>query len=70
MVEVVVKKLGVPVAGASTSIRVKTVVGADGQKVRIRTLNAESANFADDLTRVFRANVRKARKANKLLADS
>lgn len=65
MADIVVRKIAQPKAGSAAEWRV--VTAADGQKVRIRKLDAESETFGDDLTRAFRANVRKARKANRLI---
>ena len=65
MAEIVVRKIAEPKTGKGGEWRI--VTGADGQKVRIRKLDAGSQSFGDDLTRAFRANVRKARKANRLI---
>lgn len=48
------------------TIRQTRVVRKDGPKV-IRTLDARSDAFGDDLTYVFRKNVEKARRENKRL---
>lgn len=48
--------------GAAVEIR---RVGKDGRITSIRTLKSESESFGKDFTRVFGANVRKAREENK-----
>jgi hypothetical protein len=48
--------------GAAVGIR---RVGKNGQITSIRTLDSGSESFGKDFTRVFGANVRKAREENK-----
>jgi hypothetical protein len=50
------------------SVTAKRVKTANGKSVTIHTVNADSSTFGDDLTYVFRQNVKRARKANKQLA--
>lgn len=54
----------------STSVGVKHVKTAQGKSIRLHTVNADSVTFDDDLSYVFRSNVKRARKANKQLAGS
>jgi hypothetical protein len=60
-----------PLAGAkrikSNRVKTKRQRGADGKMVTVSILNADSSTFGDDLSHVFRKNVKKARRANKTL---
>ncbi|MFZ5670865.1 MAG: hypothetical protein ACOY4K_15365 [Pseudomonadota bacterium] len=47
------------------SVSVKVVRTDSGEKVRVLSLNANSASFGDDFLYVFTHNVRQARKENK-----
>lgn len=55
---------------AASSIVEKRVVGADGRSTTMRTLDAGSRTFGDDLQRVFQKNVSRARRDNKRLLGS
>ena len=48
----------------------KRVVGPDGNAITMYTVDAESETFVDDLSYVFRQNVKKARRMNKRLVGS
>lgn len=67
MAKVVVKKLGGPKSGvrgkAVTEKRVRD--SSSGQFVTVRTIDAKSQTFGQDLTYVFSKNVAKARRDNK-----
>jgi hypothetical protein len=52
------------------SVREKRLRSSDGEIVRVLSLDANSATFADDLTEVFERNVAKARRENKRLLGS
>ena len=49
----------------TSSVRHKTMRTVDGKYVRVVSLDANSETFVDDLTTVFKINVRKAREENK-----
>lgn len=49
------------------SVTTKRVKGADGKTLTVHTINADSRTFGDDLSYVFRQNVKKARRENKRL---
>jgi hypothetical protein len=53
-----------------SSVPSKRVRGADGQFVTVRTINADSPSFSDDLSYAFRQNVRRARQENKRVLGS
>ncbi len=57
-------------AGVVNTLGKKRVMGADGRPKTMRTLDANSLTFGDDLQAVFQENVRKARRANKRLLGS
>lgn len=57
-------------ASRESSLAKKRVMGADGRFKIVRTLDAHSRTFGDDLQTVFQANVRKARRINKRLLGS
>jgi hypothetical protein len=57
-------------ASRESSLGKKRVMGADGRPKMVRTLDAHSRTFGDDLQMVFQENVRKARRANKRLLGS
>lgn len=48
-------------------VTTKRVTTADGDKVTIRSIDANSPTFGDDLLYVFARNVEAARKANKAI---
>lgn len=52
-------------AGKTPSVGEKRVRDAAGKILTMRTLDAQSATFAEDLTYVFQKNVAKARRENK-----
>lgn len=54
-------------SGAVTMKRIKT---PDGEAITLHTVSAESRTFPEDLSYVFRKNVKKARKANKQVTGS
>jgi hypothetical protein len=54
-----------PKRGRSRPSVRKRVVHASGETSSIYTVDADSRTFGDDLTSVFRENVRKARRRNK-----
>ena len=56
--------------GRHSSVREKFLRTADGRFVKVLSLDANSANFADDLTVVFARNVARARRENKKLFGS
>jgi hypothetical protein len=45
-------------------------VGKDGRLVSIRTVSTDSGSFGKDFTRIFGANVKKAREENKRLTGA
>jgi hypothetical protein len=49
------------------SVTKKRLKGPDGHIVTMRTIDADSPTFAEDLSYVFRQNVKKARRLNKSL---
>jgi hypothetical protein len=66
--KVVVRKLqrrGAKREAEPASVGQKRVRGADGELHTLRTLNAGSKTFSNDLTYVFGKNVAKARRENK-----
>jgi hypothetical protein len=56
------KKLAISRAGRVVK---KTVAGADGKRLKVLTIDANSATFSSDLTKVFKSSVAKARRENK-----
>jgi hypothetical protein len=48
-----------------STVRVKTLHSAAGDKVRVLSVDANSATFGDDFLYVFKQNVKKAREENK-----
>lgn len=52
------------------SVPSKRVRGSDGQFVTVRTINADSPSFSDDLSYAFRQNVKRARQENKKILGS
>jgi hypothetical protein len=69
MTDVVVTELRSKKAGrkAKTAVREKHLRDSQGRTVRVLSLDANSATFADDLTDVFERNVARARRENKRL---
>jgi hypothetical protein len=72
MVDVVIAELKKPKMrrGQNGSVREKLLRNSDGRTVRVLSLDANSATFADDLMIVFERNVAKARRENKRLFGS
>lgn len=72
VVQVVIAELKKPKTrhGDKGSVREKSLRDAAGRAVRVLSLDANSATFSDDLTRVFARNVAKARRENKRLFGS
>lgn len=68
MTDVIIAELKRP--KTSGSVREKRLRKADGQTVRVLSLDANSETFADDLTVVFERNVARARRENKRLLGS
>jgi hypothetical protein len=56
--------------GQHSSVREKLLRTSDGRFVKVLSLDANSASFADDLTVVFARNVARARRENKKLFGS
>jgi hypothetical protein len=54
----------------SASVTTKRVRSSDGKAVTVYTIDADSHTFGDDLSYVFRQNVKKARRQNKQLLGS
>lgn len=50
------------------SVPKKLAIGPDGRFIGIRTIDARSKTFGDDLTKVFTANVARHRSANTKVA--
>jgi hypothetical protein len=69
LAKVVVKKLAGKAASraGTSSARQKRVRDLAGGSVTLRTIDAGSDTFTADLTAVFRKNVAKARRENKLV---
>jgi hypothetical protein len=57
-------------AKSRLSVTKKRLKAPDGTIVTVRTIDADSPTFGDDLSYVFRQNVRRARRVNKTLADA
>lgn len=60
----VVEKIDV---GKAAPARFRTATDANGEKVRIRIIDADSPTFTADFLSSFRANVRRARAENRAL---
>jgi hypothetical protein len=54
-----------PKPARSPSVTTKRVRGTSGEFVTVYTVDADSRTFGDDLTYVFKQNVKKARSASK-----
>jgi hypothetical protein len=52
------------------SVATKRVKGPGGKAVTVHVVNSDSKTFEDDLSYVFRHNVRKARRKNRQLATA
>lgn len=65
MSKVVITTLDEPKRAGGRASQWKIVTTKDGERFRLRVLDAESEGFGDDLLHAFRANVRKAREANR-----
>jgi hypothetical protein len=70
MTKVVIADLSLIGSKKSDSVREMRVWNSKGEIVRINWLDANSPTFIDDLTWVFRKNVKKARQENKRLFGS
>lgn len=55
---------------ASTSVVSKRVTGPDGKRKTMHRVDANSPTFGEDISTVFRLNVRLARQNNKRLVGS
>lgn len=51
-------------------VTVRRITGADGKKVTVRSIDAYSPTFGEDLLYVFTRNVQAARRENKRLLGS
>ena len=66
MARVVIRDLSKKFAKAGRgSVVKKTVVGQDGKRLEVLSIDANSATFSSDLTKVFKSSVAKARRENK-----
>jgi hypothetical protein len=65
MVKVVVRKIDAKKRTRRSSIAKTRVRDASGKIVRYFTIDARSPTFEEDLTRVYKSNVSKARSENK-----
>lgn len=74
MAKVVITKLKAKTAreiGAKDgTVTTKRVASSSGRFTTVRTLDSGSASFGADFTRVFGANVKKAREENKRLTGA
>lgn len=70
MTDVVIADLNKRKSRRQTSVQRKRVRNARGKMVSVLSLDANSPSFIDDLTEIFRLNVRKARAENKRLFGS
>jgi hypothetical protein len=72
MADVVVENLNKPRTsrGRKGVVRERRLRDAYGRTVKVLSLDANSATFADDLTLLFERNVAKARRENKKLFGS
>jgi len=70
MAKVVVSPLNATRKGRKITLPSKRVPGDDGPLKTLRTLDANSASFGDDLRYVFERSVAKARRENKRLTGS
>jgi hypothetical protein len=70
MVKVVYDNLQTPKRGAGGALTRKRVRNADGDPETVVVLNADSPDFAGDLTHAFARNVARARRENKRLFGS
>lgn len=64
-----VKVIGPIDPGKSGKAQFRTVI-KNGTRVKVRIIDANSADFAGQFLSSFRSNVRKARKENRTLVDS
>jgi hypothetical protein len=51
----------------SNSVKTKRLKNADGKMLTISVVDADSPTFSDDISYVFRKNVKRARRANKAI---
>jgi hypothetical protein len=66
MAKVVIRDLSKKLASSGPgSVVKKTVVGKDGRRFKVLSIDANSATFSSDLTKVFKSSVAKARRENK-----
>jgi hypothetical protein len=74
MAKVVITKLKATTAreisAKGAAVTTKRVANGPGQFTTVRTLDSGSASFGTDFTRVFGANVKKAREENKRLTGA
>ncbi len=70
MAKVVYASLKPSKPGRNTSVTTKHVTTADGERLTVHTVNADSPTFGEDLSYVFKKNVAKARRENKRLLSS
>jgi hypothetical protein len=59
-----------PSKSQKRAVATKRVRSVDGKAVTVRTLDADSRTFGDDLSYVFRQNVKRARRENKRLVEA
>jgi hypothetical protein len=72
MVDAVIEDLSRPKTSRERkgTVRERRLRDASGRNVKVLSLDANSATFADDLTLLFERNVAKARRENKRLFGS
>jgi hypothetical protein len=70
MVKVIYANLQTPKRGAGGALTRKRVRNAGDNPAAVLILNADSPDFADDLTHAFTRNVARARRENKRLFGS
>ena len=56
-----------PVRKSASARTAKAVIGVDGTRLVVNTVNADSPHFSDELSHAFRQSVARARKRNKEL---
>ena len=64
------RKASKTTAMGSTGVISKRLRASDGKVVVLRYIDANSASFGSDFDRVFRSNVRKARRDNKRIVGT
>jgi hypothetical protein len=70
MSQVEYKSLKTPKTAGKPSVTSKQFKTSSGEAVTVRTINAESKTFGEDLLYVFERNVEKARRENREIAAS